>query len=638
MRTRTAAGSAVLMAAVVALAAATITVLPSASAAPVAASTVADLRADVDRNGVVDITGTADEAGEQSWSPARGAVFLANVDDDSRRCPKGGALSDAQLQRCSDATDSVVNGATDAADLARLRTVPMPRAGARATATVAVSGAGAARHTRVFLRSGPAWKLLEPATKLSAGQLRAGVELGIEATDVIRDTARWNGLATVKLTVTDGARMSSDAVVLKVAPLLTHHPLQRAQRVMVNRPDGKDRYAKEGRRFVRDLETHAKAAGVTTALSTFSGNDVWVQDFVEPAYMTMPGAGGKPVGMRVLLRSPQNHHPDGRPDGVQLYRRLRGPGVGVVEVPGMKKAEEWSLSSMGNLEKIPPYRAGTTNFPHGRVVMGWRADTGAKPAASLLRLLTAQEGRAPLLLDTSFLRIGHLDEILHFVPANTPRGWRAVVADPDAAMALVRAAAQGGAGGQRLTSKRADDLSYPPDLTVAQALANRAFVAGNRLAADKIEANVALLQRETGLAADEIVRVPVLFRAYGVCEIECDHGPAVGGLRSLAFAPGAARDAAAAGPRKGTLAAFLPSAVNGVLLAKDRYLAPKQFGPLVNGKDVFADAVTAAYRAAGITVTFVDDWNVFHVGTGNIHCGTNLLRAYHAPWWAGSGT
>lgn len=281
----------------------------------------------------------------------------------------------------------------------------------------------------------------------------------------------------------------------------------------------------------------------------------------------------------------------------------------------MTKSEEWTLSSMGNLEKIPPYKLGAKSYPNGRVIMGQRADTGSKPAASLLRLLTAQEGQAPLLLDTSFLRIAHVDEFVHFVPAATPRGWRIAVADPDAAMSLLRAVNRAGAGKQRLTSKPADTSNEPPPVTVAQALADPAFVAGNKLAARKIKANLALLQRETGVTADEVVRVPTLFRAYGVCEIECDHG-----------APGGRTE-----PDKpvGNLSAFLPSAVNGVQLAADRYVAPKQFGPLLNGKDVFATAVTAAYRAAGITVAYVDDWNVYHVGAGNIHCGTNVLRAYN---------
>jgi protein-arginine deiminase len=595
---------------------------PAPTPAP-AAATVADLRADVNRDGAVDVTGATDEAGEDRWSAERGAIFLPNLDDDARRCrtkdADGGPLPDARLRSCSDASDTVVNGRADAADLARLRTAPLPGAGRTASATVAVSGRGAAGRTRIFVRTGSAWKALGPTTSLTAAQVRAGVELGIEGRDVVRDTGSWDGRATVTLTVKDGRVTSTDAVVLKLAPVLVHHPLQRAQRLIAPRWTGSDPSAKDNQRFVRDLERHAKAAGLPEKLSTLplGGEDTWIQDIFEPAYVTMPGAGGKPVGMRLMLRSPQNYHPDGRPSGWHLYERLRGPGIGVVEIPGMKKSEEWTLSSMGNLEKIPPYRLGAMSHPNGRVVMGHRPGK-SKPAASLLRLLTAQEGRAPLLLDVSFLRIGHVDEFLHFVPADTPRGWRIAVADPAAGLRLLREAAAAGAGGTPVASKVENDQTTVPRTTVAQALADRRFVSGNELAARKIDENIALLRRETGVTTADIVRVPTLFRAYGICEIECGHDD----TPEQASAP--------------NLSAFLPSAVNGVLLAPDRYLAPRQFGPVVRGTDVFAAAVTAAYRGAGIKVSYADDWGALHDGAGNIHCGTNVLRDHTAPWWAGT--
>ncbi|WP_328336142.1 hypothetical protein [Streptomyces violaceus] len=47
---------------------------------------VADPRTDVNQDGRVDVTGASDEAGEEVWRPGRGAVFLANVDGDARRC------------------------------------------------------------------------------------------------------------------------------------------------------------------------------------------------------------------------------------------------------------------------------------------------------------------------------------------------------------------------------------------------------------------------------------------------------------------------------------------------------------------------------------------------------------------------
>ena len=36
--------------------------------------------------------------------------------------------------------------------------------------------------------------------------------------------------------------------------------------------------------------------------------------------------------------------------------------------------------------------------------------------------------------------------------------------------------------------------------------------------------------------------------------------------------------------------------------------------------------------AAG-TIQFVDDWDMFHVNTGEVHCGTNLFKAEARKWW-----
>lgn len=79
--------------------------------------------------------------------------------------------------------------------------------------------------------------------------------------------------------------------------------------------------------------------------------------------------------------------------------------------------------------------------------------------------------------------------------------------------------------------------------------------------------------------------------------------------------------------------AYVPGAVNGVVLGRNRYLAPRQWGPVIGGKDIFTTAVTAAYTGAGMKVSYLDDWHTYHVGMGEVHCGTNTLRDASAAWW-----
>ncbi|MGW4201717.1 protein-arginine deiminase domain-containing protein [Streptomyces sp. NPDC004726] len=598
-----------------------------------------DLRADVDRDGRVDVRGDSDTAGEDTWTDSRGAILLPNIDDDTKRCPlkdaKGKPLSDAKLAACHDASDNVVNGPKDAHDLARLRSVPRPATPKGATGTVTAVGQGASK-TRLFVKRDGRWAHLKPTDKLTGSELRAGVELGVEAKDVRRN-ATWDGRVTIRFTVTHSGSSVSDDVTMRVAPVLTHHHLQKAQQVMVKEMTGNEPEAKVQRKFVKDLSKHVKAAGIGTPLKKFTRDkdDVWVQDFVEPGYATVPGPDGKPHAIRVMIRSAQ---PD-RTAGRELYEKMRGPDVGVVQVSGVLDTEGGTLDSMGNLETIPPHRHKGKNYPAGRIIMGQRADTGEKPAKAMRDFLSAQGMQSPLLLDTSWLAVGHVDEFIQFLPANTRRGWRVGVADPQAGMELLRKAKQAGHGDTRMFSVR-DGLFPAPKQTIDQVLASKDFQADNKLAADRIKANLDTIKRETGITDSEIVRVPALFSQFGVLP---GAGPAASEnrkLRRMASDPlgrlgqpnGQQERSQRPGPQDNQKVAYVPGPINGVVLSPKHYLAPKQWGPVINGKDIFTHAVTTAYRKAGFKTMYIDDYYSYHVGSGEVHCGTNTLRETPA-WW-----
>ncbi|NBM20906.1 protein-arginine deiminase domain-containing protein [Streptomyces sp. GC420] len=609
-----------------------------------------DLRADVDRDGRVDLAGDTDTAGENTWSVGRGAVFLPNIDDDARRCPVTGPggrrLSDAELAACNDASDKKVNGRADAADLARVRSVPMRNLPSDAEGSVKVT-AGAAQ-TRVFVKRNGAWKPVTSRTRLTAAELRSGVEFGVEGKDVIRDSTKWDGRAAIRLRVTSSSGTASDTVVLRAAPLLTHHALQDTQQLLVTKVRGSDPWAKRQRKFVGKLEKEAQRAGITKPLVTFEKyGDIWAQDFVEPAYLSMTGPDGRARTMRVMLRSAQD-----REAGRELYEKLRGPDVGVVQAKGRDMRGWETLNSYGNLETIPPYTQGGRSFPAGRVIMGERKDgSGIRPSKEIRTLLKSQGLQDPLLLDTSWLHVGHVDEFVQFLPADTPRGWRIGVADPEAGVRLLRDAQRDGHGATKMFSVPGFDGVDAPKETIDQALASRHLVADNKMAAERIAANLEILKRETGVTDEEIVRVPALYtrgtedesadarvpllrRLGGSADPEAagKHGQQQflgrDGNRNAEGAP-----QAAPAPETVMTSAYVPGAVNGILLSRDRYLAPRQWGPVIGGKDVFTEAVTAAYTRAGMKVSYVDDWYTYHLGMGEIHCGTNTLRDASAAWW-----
>ncbi|MGW5638385.1 protein-arginine deiminase domain-containing protein [Streptomyces sp. NPDC003832] len=603
-----------------------------------------DLRADVNRDGRVDVTGTTDTAGENTWTVGRGAVFLPNIDDDSKRCPTAGPggrpLSDSELVACNDASDKKVNGRADAADLARVRSVPLRNlpSGARGSVTVTTGAA----QSRVFLLRNGAWELLTSQTRLTRAELRAGVEFGVEGRDVIRDSAKWDGRVVIRLKVTSSSGTTSDSVTLRAAPLLTHHALQNTQQLLVTKVSGNDPWAKRQRAFVKQLDKESKAAGITKPLLTFEKyDDIWAQDFVEPAYLNMTGPDGKQRTMRVMLRSAQD-----REAGRELYEKLRGPNIGVVQAKGRDMQGWETLNSYGNLETVPPHAHNGRSFPAGRIIMGERKDgSGVRPSKEIRTLLKSQGLQDPLLLDTSWLHVGHVDEFVQFLPADTPRGWRIGIADPEAGLELLRDAQRDGHGAKKMFSVPGFDELLPPEETIDEALGSRHLVTDNEMAARKIAANLEILKRETGVTDEDIVRVPALY-TRGIVGDGAE--PRVPLLRRLGGdgTPEAARKygqqqlrenadgarAAAPAPTIST-SAYVPGAVNGIQLARDRYLAPRQWGPLIGGKDIFTEAVTAAYNRAGIQVTYVDDWYTYHLGMGEIHCGTNTLRDASGRWW-----
>lgn len=601
-----------------------------------------DLRADVNRDGRVDLTDGTDTAGEDTWSVARGAVFLPNIDDDSKRCPTTGPggrpLSDAKLAACNDASDKKVNGSADAADLARVRSVPIRNLPSDAEGSVKVTKGAA--QTRVFVKRNGAWKPVTSQTRVTRAELRAGVEFGVEGKDVIRDSAQWDGRVAIRLKVASSAGTASDSVTLRAAPLLTHHALQNTQQLMVTKVRGNDPWAKTQRKFVKELENESRAAGITKPLVTFEKyGDIWAQDFVEPAYLNMTGPDGRQRTMRVMLRSAQD-----REAGRELYEKVRGPNIGVVQAKGRDMQRWETLNSFGNLETIPPHAQGGKSFPAGRIIMGERKDgSGVRPSKEIRTLLKSQGLQDPLLLDTSWLHVGHVDEFVQFLPADTPRGWRIGVADPEAGLRLLRDAQRGGHGAAKMFSVPGFDGAQAPKETIDQALASRHLVGDNEMAARKIAANLEILKRETGVTDGEIVRVPALYTRGMETGDEGTRMPLLRRLGGSAATEAAETHgqqrfldrAASAAPAPGTVmtSAYVPGAVNGILLSRDRYLAPRQWGPVIGGKDIFTEAVTAAYTRAGMKVSYVDDWYTYHVGMGEIHCGTNTLRDASAAWW-----
>lgn len=82
--------------------------------------------------------------------------------------------------------------------------------------------------------------------------------------------------------------------------------------------------------------------------------------------------------------------------------------------------------------------------------------------------------------------------------------------------------------------------------------------------------------------------------------------------------------------RSWTSIAYTPGAVN-CQWSDGVPSVPKPFGPRdANDNDVFETALSEAF---GGPVHFVDDWEAFHVNSGEVHCGSAAERTPKPDWW-----
>ncbi|KAM3497284.1 hypothetical protein MY10362_009361 [Beauveria mimosiformis] len=619
----------------------------------------ADLRVDTNRDGVVDIEGESDVEGKANWTDTSGAIFLANIGDSGDRCKKlhsnlktkNLAAILGELAKCHDAADDTQRAP---GNMAPMRTMPIQGLSNSATGTISVSDTQVRSLVRIF-RAGKdnSWEIVNKDTVFSAQDLQQGLTLGIDARDTRRNGG-WDGRVTVDFTVKDGEAVSKDSVMLRVAPVLLHHHRQPIEKVFTSS-------FREGsltpaitnyvQGLIKSIEDNMQRAQVPGPITQLATDDPWAQDYFEPGYTSMPGPDGKVVSLRIMI---EGRHNPGRNSTGLIYTTLRGDNVGGVAAhppPSPLTRKDSTYNAGGNMEMLPPYEHNGQKFPAGRIIVG--GDQNNQPQG--IDFLKAQEMQDPLVLDSAWLFVKHVDEMLQAIPVKTERRWAIVAIDPQLGLKWLRMAEERGLGGEPVVNGKV--VKSGP--TISQFLAEPENIQAAQISSDRMTANLELLKKETGITDAEIFRVPALIavkttaagylapkqkRSIATREDEAEeaaldaeflelideHGPG-GDARNETAVTKRRREIDVSKPF--SLESLLPSLVNGLPLSDSHYVAPKPFGPLINGRDMFEILATSAYKEAGYTtVEFVDDWR-FHLASGDLHCFSNTYRDASQPWW-----
>jgi protein-arginine deiminase len=617
---------------------------------------IAELRyylcADTNRDGVVENTWTNDP--QWTWGVnGSGAVMLCNCDDDSGN-------------NASDNANNQIDGVADEPDIAPLdivRVGSVLEPPANWTAELSV-GVGAEANIRIFggIHNGDAEVI--PSVGLAANAhavtLHLGDGAGLPTTHLGMEARRFagagwtNGIVTIWLTLTkpgvEGGNVTyRTGVKVRVAPWLmpdhleeedTHYVISLGADVL-----GVNNVIVGGNSNFRGLLQQEILAAGPAYLAIPGGGSRWAQDVMEFGFSVLPGAPHHRI--EVIMQGKDN-------GGIAAFMTgLRGADFGHItaHTGGGFPA---NFDGLGNLEVTPPVRDSDNNeYQWGRIFFGpGDATNNDLMDAGTQAFLKAQVVQAPIEIDTAWLLVGHVDEVMSFLPCPTRpafKQWKLLVPSPTRAYQILGQQA----GTLRLLRNRRLrmwDFNNPgirnympveqtlnaflngntnvvdPDLALA---GNAGTITGpvlqqwnEQLVQARIDGIVNNLQDEIDLTPNDIIHVPVIFypflQNWNPNSQNPDHLP----------------------PH--SVAALTADMVN-LLVTRDRVVVPKPYGPKPNaGADYFERDFTQDIQQANnaLGIVYIDDWYTYHDLDGEIHCGTNTLRrpanmgAWAATRWA----
>ncbi len=429
----------------------------------------------------------------------------------------------------------------------------------------------------VYERDGNRWRLVGNGTEartVSNGQ--AGVAVVPLATGKGR---KLTDHFTAQLAEPQGKMLGS--TLCRIAPVLLASSLDPVVSVFVVKSALSEKFVGQLAKLLLRCEGKPTLVAIEPVAVP---HDLWMQDTTEITVSSVPD-GRSVKQIPVPLGGLRGKH-DGIKTGA-LDQTVREHFAGDPRYVPIQAAESrpntrW-IDWFGNLEVSPP----VPGFPHGRVLTGFQKELRFHP--DLIAFLEAQRLQCPpLYLDVSWLTIGHVDELINFVPAPNRKGFRALLPSPALAKSLLEEAIKNGHGEAPVFA------GTKQEITVAKLFHEVADTDETRTIETSLAETRKQLAAELRLEDGDLVTLPVLFK---------------GGL------------------------AVIPNGVNSLVIGKD-ILIPAPNGPRIGGNDLFEKAIRERLVPLGLRLHFLDIHEPYHVRSGEIHCGTNAVRRLKNPrWW-----
>lgn len=248
--------------------------------------------------------------------------------------------------------------------------------------------------------------------------------LGMEATQYPDAAFDGKVTLTLKLFNDKGTEVHSENAIVRASPwIMFNHAWQTTKVYVVETNDNAT--------FRGDLSATV-GVPVQAAPEADYGKDRWMQDVMEPGFSSLPKTGSAddrnlPVALRTANDRQQmgwgGDDAHGNPlPATDRYpkEKLLGPNYGFVQVDTPITGN--SLDSFGNLECSPPLKHEGTgrDYKFGRIVYG---GGGREMHLKVRQFLKAQKVQEPFEIDTDWLSVGHVDEVISLPPATDgPQG------------------------------------------------------------------------------------------------------------------------------------------------------------------------------------------------------------------------
>jgi hypothetical protein len=407
----------------------------------------------------------------------------------------------------------------------------------------------------------------------------------------------------------------SDYMIFRIAPALLCANNLEAKSVYMAKLTG----SHNNTSFVTEATKILNSEGIESVIienQTISSYHRWMQDILKFVYCT---DGQKTQFM--LLKGPHfASHTQKNGDLSYIYKAFAD-----YPMYDFFYDTDKNLDAFGNVQILPPI---LPQYPFGRIIYGTSPDNLQQSNISynLVDFLESQQIQKPIHVNTSWLSVGHVDEVLSYVPdPQSKLGFRILIASPKKFLDLIQQLSSETVifdnkdnyyvfdevtpdVKQRFTLKSGKPDQFPcvfkSQLKVGQILNWKEIRETNVTYQKYLDDIRKVVMKELGLGWSDFYEVPIYYWP-----------------KSIAF----------------RARSIMPNMINNLYLtaSKPNYrgfmLVPKPFEAETNDK---FESYFKSLLPTDVKPYFIRNWDSYYLLEGDINCGTNARRvASKKSWW-----